>query len=529
MKTKILSLFFVLLIPPSLMAQTACTAWSETQSYGDLYISDINLNVQNIFHEGDTKENKRFHDHANKWHFKTKDSIVSRELLFKQGDILDIRVLHESERILRSNPYIKDVVIVPVKVCGDQVTVNVTTTDNWTLTPGFSYGSSGGRTKYAVELQEKNLLGYGKDLEFKYKKGYERVQKSIKYNDRNLWGKRRQLEIIYENNSDGQLSYFNLSKPFFSLDTLSAWSLTYFDQERINPIYQTGSIVDEIGQKRKYFSSNFGKLTKRSSNDLHRFALGFTSDENHFFNSSNYSASELPENRKYDYPWLNYEYFKENYIQRVNFNSMDREEDISLGHHFKAQIGRSFNNSATVFDVTYNKGLYNTTKNLFLFNSYFKGNYQQSDFIDSYIGAELKWFHFQSPRKTLYASLNLQKAKNMFAEKRQYLGGETGLRGYPFRYLQGENKFVFTLEQRYFYKWYPLKTFQFGSAIFVDSGAAWDSGETSNPLTNVGFGIRLVPTRTSSGKVIHMDFAFPVNGRENIDGYQIVLRTKNSF
>ena len=100
---------------------------------------------------------------------------------------------------------------------------------------------------------------------------------------------------------------------------------------------------------------------------------------------------------------------------------------------------------------------------------------------------------------------------------------------FPFRYLNGENKVNITIEQRYFYHWYPLKTFQFASAVFIDSGVAWDNNFSANQVTNVGVGLRLVPTRTSSGKVLHLDLAFPIDDRDVVGSWQFQLRTKKTF
>ena len=208
---------------------------------------------------------------------------------------------------------------------------------------------------------------------------------------------------------------------------------------------------------------------------------------------------------------------------------MGRQEDISLGSHLTAQWGSDFSDSSQHFDFKYDKGFYDQDNDLVLLNSYFNGIYDNSNLLNSHVGANVKWFHFQGHNKTFYIEATVDKADNLFAENRQYLGGDTGLRGYPLRYLQGENKFLLTVEQRYFYNWYPLKTFQFASAIFVDTGAAWNRDLGNNHVTDIGVGFRLVPTRTSSGRVLHLDIAMPLNDRDIVGNWQIQLRTKQSF
>jgi len=526
--------FLIIIMSFSLLTHVSasenCTAWQRTEVLSnDLIIGEIKFNVANIFNLNQDKENKNFHKYANKWHVTTKQKIIARELLFKVGDQYNPRLLQETERLIRAKSFIKAAEIYATEICGNKVIIQVDTKDNWTLNPGISYGRTGGKTKWAFELQEKNLFGLGKSLEFKYKKGIDRTRKSIKYNDDNLFGSRNQLDVVYENNSDGKLNFINLYRPFFSLDSPNAWGVQYFDNELITPLYERGEVIDEIGQNHNFYSLSYGKLVNRTNDGVHRYNFGYTSDKSDFFASNDFPNAQLPNSRTFQYPWISYEYFKEDYIEKTNFNSMGRQEDISLGHRFRAQIGNDFSGSSLHYDFSYSKGLFAKDNNLVVLDAFFNGIYQDNDFLNSHLGVNLKWFHFQSHNKTFFASVNLDKASNLFPENRQYLGGDNGLRGYPLRYLHGENKVNITLEQRFFYNWYPLKTFQFASAIFLDTGAAWDDNFSDNHVTNVGVGFRLVPTRTSSGKVIHLDFAIPINDRDIIGNYQIQIRTKKSF
>jgi hypothetical protein len=519
-----------LLLSLSTFANDNCIKWQETTKFKNkLIIGQINLNVANVFDLAKAKESRKFHKIANKLHITTKENIIARELLFAVGDIYDERLIKETARLIREKPFIKDVDIFPTEVCGNQVTIAVETNDNWTLEPGISFGRTGGKTKYAFELQEKNLFGFGKSLELKYRKGLDRTQRSIKYNDNNLFGTHNRLDAIYEDNSDGTLKFVNYYRPFFSLDTERTWKLEYLDNELITPLYERGKVLDEIGQIHKVYNIDYGKLVKRTQDSVHRITLGFTSDESTFFNSEDYPQSEIPNSRDYKYPWVKYEYFYEDYIIRNNFNTMGRQEDVSLGSHFTGQLGSNFSDSSQHFNFTYDKGFYDQDNDLILLNSYFNGIYDNSNLRNSHVGATLKWFHFQGHNKTFYIEAQVDKAENLFLENRQYLGGDTGLRGYPFRYLQGENKILLTVEQRFFYNWYPLKTLQFASAVFVDSGAAWNSDVGNNQVTDVGVGFRLIPTRTSSGRVLHFDIAIPINDRDVVGSWQIQLRTKQSF
>ena len=359
----------------------ACVAWDGATEFTHLPIKRIDLLVNNVFNLADPEENRKFHKILNKVRIETKDYVIERMLLFKVGEILDLKILQETERLLRAKPYIKDAEILPIQVCDDGVVVQVKTNDNWSLQPGFSYGVSSGQSKYSFELQEKNLFGLGKNLELKYKNGLEREEKSIRYNDLNWFGGSQQLRLAYQNNSDGKLAHINFQDPFIALHTNQAWGLDYLDWELVSPIYESGKVVDELGQNLQQYVLEFGRLVAFGDDKYHRLNFGFTSDQSDFFNTLNFPLTELPANRHYQYPWIGYEYIKERYIELSNFNSMGRVEDVSLGHHFTARLGQSFADSATHFSVNYQKGYLVNDENLINMEAYTNGIYQSNELV----------------------------------------------------------------------------------------------------------------------------------------------------
>ena len=92
---------------------------------------------------------------------------------------------------------------------------------------------------------------------------------------------------------------------------------------------------------------------------------------------------------------------------------------------------------------------------------------------------------------------------------------------------------LLTIEQRFFTDWYPFRLVRIGGAIFADTGRVWGKNpvgpERSGWLTDVGFGLRFAPTRSSAGKMIHLDIAFPLDGDDSIDSVQILLESKRGF
>jgi len=76
--------------------------------------------------------------------------------------------VRETERILRSNNYLYDASIEPVAYDGTTVDLEVRTRDVWTLNPGVSFSRKGGENAIGASIQEDNLLGTGRKLNFEW-------------------------------------------------------------------------------------------------------------------------------------------------------------------------------------------------------------------------------------------------------------------------------------------------------------------------------------------------------------------------
>ncbi len=98
---------------------------------------------------------------GNKLHLKTSRFAIRNQLLFHEGDALDELTVKESERLLRTSPYLKDVAIYPVKSGNDSVDIYIREIDVWTTIIKLS--SAGSDTK--IQLIEKDFFGTGHQLD----------------------------------------------------------------------------------------------------------------------------------------------------------------------------------------------------------------------------------------------------------------------------------------------------------------------------------------------------------------------------
>ncbi|HSC06379.1 MAG TPA: hypothetical protein VLD59_06105, partial [Steroidobacteraceae bacterium] len=155
-------------------------------------IGEVVIVPEDVFDTDDSNDDATLFRVVNHLHISTRPETIESQLLFTSGQAYSGHALAESERILRSSRYLYDASIRPVSYHDGVVDVEVRSRDVWTLTPGFSFGRSGGKNTASLELEELNLFGRGTQLSVGAVSGVDRDSKSIIYRDRQLfdswWG-----------------------------------------------------------------------------------------------------------------------------------------------------------------------------------------------------------------------------------------------------------------------------------------------------------------------------------------------------
>jgi len=179
------------------------------------------------------------------------------------------------------------------------------------------------------------------------------------------------------------------------------------------------------------------------------------------------------------------------------------------------------------------KGMELSERQTLQFDSDFTGRLEQGTLSGAELGAGVRYYFRQSPRRLFFTELSAEAGHNLDTDQQILLGGDSGLRGYPLRYQAGEGRWLFTAEQRFFTNWYPFQLFNVGAAVFYDMGATWGRDPLGTPsqglLRDVGFGLRLGNSRSALGNVLHLDLAFPLDGDSSIKNVQFLVETRKSF
>jgi hemolysin activation/secretion protein len=161
------------------------------------------------------------------------------------------------------------------------------------------------------------------------------------------------------------------------------------------------------------------------------------------------------------------------------------------------------------------------------------GRIEDGDSKNAVLGLSARFYFRQSDKRLFFVTAEGAHGHALDLDNVMELGGDSGLRGYPLRYQTGDSRFLFTVEQRHFWDWYPFRLFRVGGAVFADVGRVWGENPVAEPnqgwLRDVGFGLRFASTRTGFRRIVHLDIAFPLDGDASIDDVQILLESKRSF
>lgn len=502
-------------------------------------IGTVTIERGDVFDLSDPAQNKRLYRWINALHPATKERVIRRQLLFRPGDPYDPRLLEESERILRRNGFLYDAEIRPIGVSDDKVDIEVKTRDVWTLSGGVSFSRSGGENRARVGAEDVNLLGTGKQLSVNHSTDEARTSSELVYLDPNLFGTRGEMELKLADYSDGYRTLLHLRRPFYALDVRRAGGITLLQQDRVERFYDAGRVTGEFRHKLDLYEGFYGISPGLVDGATRRWKLGYTYIRDTFEEAVGRIRPKLvPPGRTLSYPWVDFEYTQDRFVEARDLEKLARTEDLRLGRHFQARLGLSSQSFGSDRDVALvgasaDFAMRPHPRRLLLSRADL-GSRVASDGIETMvINAESRLFWRNWGQHLFYASLGGSWAQDLDAENQLQLGGDVGLRGYPLRYQTGDRKVLLTVEQRFFTNWEPLKLANVGAAVFFDAGSAWFGagapGEDFELLKDVGFGLRLSPSRSARGTMVHLDVAFPLDGNGDIDRVQWLVTTKETF
>ena len=505
-------------------------------------IGEIRIVVQEIFDTADPKEDKLLFRWANALHIQTRPGVIERALLFKSGDALSVRVLDETERLLRTNRYLYDVQFRPLAYHDGVVDIEVSTRDTWTLDPGFSAGRAGGANSSAIGIKEYNLLGTGVSVSFGRSTNVDRTSNQFEIASNRAFGTWTSLAYSHSSNSDGRRNAASVVRPFYALDARWAAGVTTSADDRIESIYNAGSVVSQYRHREKQAEVFGGWSAGLVDGWVQRYSLGVSlQDDAYGAEPGVVAPSQVPADQKLVAPFVRYELIEDRFERELNRNLIGRPEFFALGFNSTVQLGRASTSlgssrDAWLYSASVSRGFEPTPDHTLIAAAKLSGQLVDGQARHQRLGAQAQYYLPQSTRWLFYAAASADMLTRADPGEALLLGGDNGLRGYPLRYQSGTRRALFTVEERFYTDLYVWRLFRVGGAAFFDVGRAWGGQDfggsnTVNPgwLGNAGFGMRIVSARAAFSNVLHIDVAFPLNATPDIKKVQFLVKTKTSF
>ena len=523
----------------ALATEAGCPISHEQLEASGARIREVRIDNQNIFDLDDPEEDKRLFRAMNRLHVVTRSSIIRQQLLFKPDEPFEARLLYESERILRATNYLYDASITVASCDENAVDIDVRTQDVWTLKPGVSVSRSGGETRYGLDLQEENFLGRGGSVRYARRIDEDRRSTEIGYRDPNLRGRWIAIDTTLADNSDGHVLALSLARPFYALDTRWAAGGRVLDRKGDDSVYALGDEIGKYQENVDYFDVFGGWSDGLSGSWVQRWLAGLVYDSRRFERTADsIDLAVIPEDRRLLYPYIEYQLLEDNFVRAENLDQIYRTEDVFVGAQVRLRLGLlagglGSDRNGAVFSTRARRGYGDPSRVLWEFFAHADGRLEEGDFGNTVFGGGFDSYIRQSERRLLFISLSADVGEALDLDNPIEIGGDNGIRGYPLRYQRGDARARFTIEQRYFTDYYLWRLFRVGGAVFFDAGRVWGEDPFGSRnlglLRDVGFGLRLGSTRSSIGKMIHIDFAFPLDGDDSIDNFQFLVEGRRSF
>jgi hypothetical protein len=500
---------------------------------------------------------------VNSLKMKTKEEVIRREVLLKEGDRFDPYLLKQTERNLRLQKFLREIKVTAT-FDGEAVDIVIQARDAWTLIPYLNYSTGAGQKNRGIGLYDSNLGGYANRLEGKLQEEYSRKTFGLGYSDPQFLGTLQKFVVGYEDRSDGEVFRAGTGLPFRSLMQRDAWSIDTDHANTVGRLFDAGTEDYIFRQKLENFSSLYtfaGPGARAAEKDdpytgiykgqrilSQLYSVGYSYQSARFLQADEQDyedlnldpaevsndPADLPQNRRFSGPLFQYQNIEPQFITMNYIDRFDRVEDYNIGDQslvnmlisprslgsmdnvviMSANRAAGWRFSPTSFlraeaggssrflkDRTENSLIRGETKYYSLLGDWFVG--------DTYLG-----------RHTFASQFFVDLGENLDGDRQLLLGADNALRGYEVNTFEGDKRMALNLEERAHVADDILQLVSLGTAVFIDVGGttrdSLGSILTDDLYGDVGFGLRLCFPRSSGGSVLRMDVAFPL--RDGPDG-----------
>lgn len=512
------SLFWSLVDPGGARSAPAPRIASIEITRRDVFDSELLLRDDPIYRLG------------NALHATTRESVVRRELLYRVGEELDTLRVVETERNLRALGILGDVTTqLAYSPDSSRVDVRLVTSDQWSTLPDPIIPEGGGGDYAAgLELEERNLLGLGKQVTAEFYTGRS-VGDSYtgyggSYQDRGLLHSRHRLNLGARFDGFTRSWSGSVDLPQRSLHDRYSYQVSGSIASGTGRRIENNEVLFRYGRKQHSLGAS---LTRQWHAPLpagrHRTlssTLGLSGSRQASFLRPDDEPyrDRVPADRTRTILEWNAVFSVKRYATARFVENFGNVEDQSLG----GWVGLGATTAVDLFGNDSNRktaeawlsGRHRLFRPVLLSESFGVS----SGSGDEGVPLAYSWRAtalLTAPRRWVTA-LRVQGLHQRHAPSYtlNYLGGFNGLRGFGSYDLSGQSSLLCNLEERYFS---PLRiyTMYLGGAAFVETGKIWSDGSAADArgfgdvawAGDAGISLLLGLSKMPGHEVVRYDFA----------------------
>lgn len=523
-------------------------------------ITRLFIDNHSVFDTTDPELDKRFawaYETANALHFRTRRSVIRRELLFREGDCFDPRLLEESERLLRAHEFLAQVDIFGVPQADGGYHVVVDTQDEWSTQLDVRLALRDGFSFDGLRIREVNALGTGQVVEAFWLEREVTRDYGVAFESPQFLKTRWDMRLALGRTRAGSTVRQALAYPFRGETGRWAALQDFVREDRFfeyideppddgfsRVLLPVRHNAFDLGIVRRFGEP--GNLTLFGTALSYR-NLGFNAggieivDEGAAAPPSPEAARDAlrPQMNERNSLRLMLLLGKRNifWVKRRGLDALRGEQDVRLGAEVEIAAGRGLTNLLDDDDI-------------FGTLSFYAGFEAAGALVASRLRAEVRrdleaptsgqeWQDLNGeaevlayfrpellPRHTLVLRARGAGAWHTSTPFQLTLGGPTALRGYADERFPGAQRVIFTAEDRIYFGWPFRDVLDLGGTLFAEVGRIWPGdvpfGVDSGWRTTIGAGLR--GSFPAGGRTTYrLDLAFPVESGASWRDVRILL------
>jgi hemolysin activation/secretion protein len=494
---------------------------SATSALAGKTIGSITIVQYNVFEREAFHDPKLLYWAANRFHHRTQERVIRAELLFSEGDPCNPALLAETERNIRSLPFIRRAEVSSTVNKGGTVDVVVRTYDAWTLEVLASVSRAGGQNNIKAGLGENNIAGLGISLGGSYSGSGGSGSTAFKLKDSILYGRKVEYSVAYLSAPGSRDYALGVNRPFYTSIIPHAFGANAAYSDHVVPDFSGDALLGTMRKQTTDVGGSYGVAFATSTQRVRRLTFGLTRHIAEFAPAPGVAApSGLPHAEHLNFlslagEWQIYDYIKEQQIQKFS-----HDEDINLGFGVLPVVawsppvpGKS-NGTTALPGVILSKGYHWEAGRLLLMNGGYSSTYVDGGGSSKIGLLNLNYFSHGLPRETIALHAGIQHAFQLDPAAPLTLGEDSGLRGYRAGQFTGDKRLLLNVEDRIFIKNEIYTLIDLGAVVFFDSGYVWPKGTAvrlSDLKSGVGVGLRLAPSRSGNNQPVRIDLAYALN------------------